>query len=161
MCPNWGLLSFILIEFSRGFACTCWTFSLGIKTEARAFHMLNKPSVTEIHSQTSIYFLFWNRVSLNCPDWPWTHSVAQADLQLVILLPQAARVAGIIGLCHQAQPLYLLYKYFLFLILQKALFVKFNLQILLIYKSEINFLCQLMMEFVKHAFSSVSYYYAI
>lgn len=33
-------------------------------------------------------FLLRDRVTLSCPDWPWSHSVAPASLELVIFVPQ-------------------------------------------------------------------------
>lgn len=39
-----------------------------------------------------VYFvaiLFTNRILLNCPNWPWIHSVAQISPEFVILLQQA------------------------------------------------------------------------
>lgn len=37
-------------------------------------------STTGIHSQPSnLFFKCWNRASLSCPAWSWTHSVAQSS----------------------------------------------------------------------------------
>jgi hypothetical protein len=46
-------------------------------------------------------FVFWVRVSPYIPGWPWTHSIAQACLQFMVLLPQLPST-GITGIYYSA-----------------------------------------------------------
>lgn len=52
-----------------------------------ALHMLGKHSVTEQTFSVSLR-LFWNRISLGWPGWPWLQFVDKAALDLWIFLSQ-------------------------------------------------------------------------
>lgn len=70
------------------------------ETESGASHVLARHSFTGHCPSPTLppfYLLFWDKISLNYLEWPWTHSVAQTELELEILLSWL-RVAMITGL---------------------------------------------------------------
>lgn len=75
------------------FSCYCeWNLWFG-RWEIRAL-LLN----TIQQSLHNLLVFFGDCISRSWPGWPWTHSVAQADAPNSVCW-----VAGITGLCHQAQ----------------------------------------------------------
>jgi hypothetical protein len=60
----------------------CWTLNLGL------VHV--KPLLYQWATSSDPLFclIFWDRISLCCQDWSWTHTIAQEGLELMIFLSQ-------------------------------------------------------------------------
>lgn len=93
---GWGSVTHFTKGTTRTLAVTgprVFSSTEAVEMEPGTLLTLGKSSTAELHPQLP-GLLFRDRILLNCPGCPQTHSVAQAALELGVLLPEPPKQLG-------------------------------------------------------------------